>query len=141
MNAITHGLFSKHIVIGQESPEAFDDIVNRHLDRFDPDDEVEQSLVEEMVAAHWRLRRLWAVENQWLQAALENQPPSPETARIAGAFGEVADSPRLGLLHRYETRLHLMYQRAFRNLLRMRNSPAQNEPKKSPVINETDFQI
>ena len=68
-------------------------MVNRHLDRFDPDDEVEQSLIEEMVASHWRLRRLWAVENQWLQAALENQPPSPETVRIAGALGEVADFP------------------------------------------------
>lgn len=73
MNAITRGMLSRHMVIGRQSPESYDQMVNRRLGRSEPN-------------------------------TLGNQSVSGETARIAGAFGEVADSRRLGLLHRYEIR-------------------------------------
>jgi hypothetical protein len=58
-----------------------------------------------------------------MREALQHQSPELEEAvRITNAFGEVADSPRLALLHRYEARLHQMYQRALRNLLLVRKS-------------------
>ena len=43
------------------------------------------------------------------------------------AFGELAAQPKLALLHRYEARLHLMYQRALRNLLLLRQMGDRRE--------------
>jgi hypothetical protein len=123
MNALRHGLSAQEIVIGREDPEAFEEMIDAHLDRFAPADPIEQALVEEMAASQWRLRRLWAVENEWFQSAIENQSKGGDLARIAGAFADLADSPRLALLHRYETRLNLAWQRAFRSFFRLHNSP------------------
>ena len=67
--------------------------------------------------------------------------PRPKPPASPGPSARWPTPARLSLLHRCETRLHLMSQRAFRNLLCMRNSPVQNGPKKSPVINETNFSI
>lgn len=63
-----------------------------------------------------------------------------ELSRLAGAFAELASTPQLGLLHRYETRLHVMYQRAFHNLLLMRNPAVRNEPK-NPCVSITDVEV
>ncbi len=41
---------------------------------------------------------------------------------------DLAGSAQLGLLHRYETRLHRMYQRAVRNFLLLRECSLPNEP-------------
>src|ERR1035441_6456902 len=65
-NAVSHGLLSRQLVMRDESPEVFKAVVNQHLDRFQPADGVELGLVEEMVAAHWRLRRAWALETRLL---------------------------------------------------------------------------
>src|ERR1039457_7540512 len=63
-NALDHGLLSRQIVMRDESPEAFQIVVKQHLLRLQPADGVEFGLVEEMIAAHWRLRRAWAIETR-----------------------------------------------------------------------------
>jgi hypothetical protein len=49
---------------------------------------------------------------------------------MAAAFTSLATHPALGLMHRYETRLHLIYQRSLHNLLLLRavlpNEPSPN---------------
>jgi hypothetical protein len=62
-------------------------------------------------------------------------------ARIAAGFRQLAASPELALLHRYETRLHMMYQRALHNILLLRtlvvpNDGIPNEP--SPISEQLD---
>jgi hypothetical protein len=47
---------------------------------------------------------------------------------MADAFSGLADGPALALIHRYEARLHLMYQRALHNLLLLRIAAVPNEP-------------
>ena len=59
-------------------------------------------------------------------AALPDSPGDP-TARIAAAFKDLAESNALPLMHRYETRLHMVYQRALHNLLLLR-AAVPNEP-------------
>jgi len=67
------------------------------------------------------------------------------------AWSKKWQSPTLGLMHRYETRLHLMYQRALHNLVLLRaaspsppapNPGVPNEPSPisghSPEGNDTD---
>jgi hypothetical protein len=57
------------------------------------------------------------------------------------AFAELAAQPQLGLLHRYESRLHLMYQRALHSMLLLRQAAppptiCANEPKTTFPCNE-----
>ena len=85
-------------------------------------------MIEEMVAANWRMRRAWAIENRLMEKAIRNQPPGDEAARIAAAFSDLAASPELNLLHRYEARLHRIYQRALDNLLVLGEPELPNQP-------------
>ena len=130
-NAIRHGLLAKCVVLENESGPCFDDLVTQHTERFAPVDGVEFGTIEEMAAAYWRMRRAWAIENRLMEKALRNQPPGDEAARIAAAFTELAASPELNLLHRYETRLHRIYQRALYNLALMGECELPKEP--SPI--------
>jgi len=127
-NALRHGLLAKCIVLENESSECFDELVTQHQERFAPADGVEFAMIEEMVAANWRMRRAWAIENRLMEKAIRNQPPGDEAARIAGAFSDLAASPELNLLHRYEARLHRIYQRALENLLVLGEPELPNEP-------------
>jgi hypothetical protein len=146
-NAIRHGLLAKCVVLENESSACFDDLVAQHTERFAPADGVEFGIVEEMAAAHWRMRRAWAIENRLMEKAIRNQPPGDEAARIAAAFSELAATPGLNLLHRYEARLHHIYQRALFNLalLGQRELPNEASPisehQPAQVPNGTDIQM
>jgi hypothetical protein len=130
-NALRHGLLAKCVVLQYESNECFDDLVTQHIQRFAPADGVEFAMIEEMVAANWRMRRAWAIENRLMDKAIRNQPPGDEASRIANAFSELAASPEMNLLHRYEARLHRIYQRALDNLLILVEPELPNGP--SPI--------
>src|SRR5581483_95962 len=74
--------------------------------------------------------RLWVIENDIITQALEAQvdPDISERRRTGLAFKALNSEGDLALLHRYETRLHMVHQRALHNLLFLRtNMP--NEPK------------
>jgi hypothetical protein len=77
------------------------------------------------------MRRAWAIENRLMEKAIRNQPPGDEAGRIAGAFSQLASSPELNLLHRYEARLHRIYQRALDNVLMLGEPELPKEP--SPI--------
>src|ERR1022692_4730040 len=128
---LAHGLLSRQVVMRDESPEAFQIVVNQHLLRLQPADGVEFGLVEEMIAAHWRLRRAWAIETRILDNEAGAQPSPDPLDRMADAFTSLADKPSLGLMHRYQTRLHLNYQRALYNMLLLRAATVPNEPRSS----------
>ena len=132
-NAVRSRRLTDGVVLSQESREAFQELFNFHVDCFSPLDDVEMGMVEEMASAYWRLRRNWAIENYLLDSAAAAQPEGPELPRIAAAFSELSAGPQLANLRRYETRLHIMYQRALHNLLMLRHTKYQFEPKKPPV--------
>src|ERR1039457_3625563 len=134
-NAVRSRRLTDGVVLGQESREAFQELFNFHVDCFSPLDDVEMGMVEEMASAYWRLRRNWAIENYLLESTAAAQPEGPELPRIAAAFSELSAGPQLANLRRYETRLHVMYQRALHNLLILRNAKNQSEPRKSCVSN------
>jgi len=138
-NAIRHGLLAKCVVLENESGPCFDDLVSEHTARFAPADGVEFGMIEEMAAAYWRMRRAWAIENRLMEKALRNQPPGDEAARMAAAFSELATTPELNLLHRYEARLHRIYQRALFNLALLGERELPNEP--SPISEHLAVQV
>ncbi len=131
-NAIRHGLLAKCVVMAGESSQGFDAILQQHLARFAPVDGVDQGFIEEMAAASWRIRRSWAMETRLFDDAVAAQPPGDERGRMADALGRLALRPEFALLHRYETRLHLTYQRALHNFLIVRQVCMPNEP--SPIF-------
>src|SRR5258705_13654875 len=99
-------------------------------------------MVDEMVATAWRMRRAWAIENRLLDTAMATQPgDSPVVSpvdRLTTAFSALAADNQLNLLHRYETRLHMMFQRAFHNLVLLRQlSIPRDAWTASPVASET----
>jgi hypothetical protein len=130
LNAIRHGLLSKVVVLSNERGEGFDKLLEAYVDRFGPVDPVEFGLIEEMAASWWRIRRAWAIEKSLLESGLERHEGEDDVVRIAAAFRELAATPDLAGVHRYETRLHKMYQRSLHNLLLMRQA-VPNEP--SPI--------
>src|SRR5205807_8026097 len=94
---------------------------------------VELAMIEELAASTWRLRRVWAIESEMLIGAMREQTSPSEISRMTGAFAGLASRPEIHLLHRYETRLHMMYQRSLHNLRTMRQPDMRNEPGKSLI--------
>ena len=127
-NALRHGLLARCILLENESPEGFEAVLAQHLERLQPADGVEFGLVEEMVASFWRLRRAWALETHMIEKQVAAQSTGDPLDRMTAAFSDLAASPSLGLMHRYQTRLHLFYQRALHNLLLLREVAVPNEP-------------
>jgi hypothetical protein len=88
-----------------------------------------------MVASHWRLRRALAIETRMLENEAAAQKSADSLDRLAGAFDNLAAKPSLALMHRYQTRLHLNYQRTLYNMLLLRAATVPNEP--SPISEHT----
>ena len=129
-NSRTHGLLAKCVVLENESPECFQSMLDAYLARFQPSDEVELGIVEEMIAAAWRGRRAWAMETKLLDSAMSALDPAPdndERLRLTSGFTELSKQPPLELVHRYETRLHRIFQRSLNNFLLLRLVSAESD--------------
>ena len=126
-NGMTHGLLSKIVCLNTESDEAFQQMLDDHLIRFQPADGVENEFVEQMVAA-WRLRRAWAVSNQFLNAEAYDPRGGDGLNNLATLFVNPQAQHTFDLFMRYETAFQRSYQRAFQNLLVLRTLNLRSEP-------------
>jgi hypothetical protein len=124
-NSLRHGLLARCVVLQDECPETFAALLADHIARLQPADGLELGMVEHMAASDWRLRRAWALETRLLDKQIAAQAAGPTLDRMADAFSGLAEGPAIALIHRYEARLHLMYQRSLHNLLILRLSTAQ----------------
>jgi len=150
-NALRHGLLSNIIVLPNESAENFKLLFDMTVERFSPVDDVEMSLVEEMVAAYWRLRRCMAIESSLLTDTLDQWPEKDGIELTVAAFRDPANVQHLDRIERYQVRLQNCYHRALRGLTHLRKtanrpplSPApeapanmRNEPK-GPIVCNTE---
>src|SRR5581483_4213145 len=57
-NAVSHGATARTIVLAWESKEDYETRRRAHHARFNPADGVEYVLVDDIVAAEWRMRRM-----------------------------------------------------------------------------------
>ena len=125
-NSLTHGFTSrKTIVLECESDEAFHEMQDYYAATYLPGSPVEQDLVDEMVAARWRMLRLRAIEVALLDSEMNREepesateaPPTDPGYQLAFAFRRVADESRaISLASRYESRLHRIHERCHRTL-------------------------
>jgi hypothetical protein len=141
-NAMRHGLLAKQVVLRNESSEGFQTLFDAYTERFGPLDDVEIGLIEEMVAAYWRMHRALAIEMHMLDSDMAGRQSPTAVGRLTDSFSSLADTPKFNAIQRYQARLHLVHSRALRELAAMRRTLPQqmllpNEPRKSHAFNET----
>ena len=66
-NALKHGIFSKVIVLNNESQQEYDSVLIGLQDAIDPQGMLENILVEKLATLTWRLRRLLIAERAEIQ--------------------------------------------------------------------------
>jgi hypothetical protein len=142
MNAVTHGLYSKGVVIAKESSEQYQEMLDAYIQQFQPIGPVELDLVEEMVAAKWRQRRLWSIETDLIEDQILIQTEKLDKdysdydphCPLSYAYAALAESGSLPFLTRNESRLERAYFRALKLLLelqRLRKSEDKNIQKRT----------
>jgi len=76
-NAVKHGLLARHDIIGSESQADFDIYRDRILAELAPASPMESMLAERIVSLSWRLKRIYSIQNQTIDALNAPKPPSP----------------------------------------------------------------
>ena len=144
MNSVRHGITAKSIVLSNESKEDFEALRKTYYARYQPADEVECDLVDDMVSARWRIRRAVSLERVTIdirQDRMQKVPPEnreyigepPACVRIMFAYEkEFNDSDTLRLVARYETRLHRTFERADAGLRRLQKERRTLEESDAP---------
>ena len=74
-NSLKHGLTSREIVIGDEDPREFEELVEGLMADFRPSTTVVSELVQRLAGLLWRLRRVPVLEAALMQARLEEVGP------------------------------------------------------------------
>src|SRR5437879_8187552 len=140
-NALRHGLRAKHAVLENENEQEFQEMLAAFEAEHQPTGPTENLLVQQMVMAAWRLKRLRAIETGLFTLRmydLSKQTQSvyaqlPEIERQASAFLE--DNRGCGAiekLSRYETRIERSFYRALHELQRLRKDRGADLQPASP---------
>jgi hypothetical protein len=139
-----HGLTAKSFLLPLEDPSALEELHAAYLEEFAPQSVAEQDCVEEMVAAVYRQRRLWALETASLTNYMDmmafdvarKYKSIPPANRIALAFDSRAAAkcaPDLYL--RYDAHLSRAFDRALKRLENIRKLRASDSisPSSGPI--------
>jgi hypothetical protein len=112
-NSLVHGLTAGQTLLPGENPDDLHDLHIQFMSEWNPVGPTEQSLVQRMVAAHWRLRRFSGLEAGVFNLAFETHPlpehlnesgrgdPMAWAFYVSGRWGE----DLFGRLARYENHL------------------------------------
>ena len=82
-NSLRHGFTSRStIVLECENPEEFKEMLADYKATYRPDNAAESDLVDQMVAARCRIRRIWTFETTLLHNEIRRKtsPPAPHPA-------------------------------------------------------------
>ena len=144
-NALKHGFASAAVVLTSEDWDSYLETRECYLRRFQPADEIELDLIEQMVAARWRQQRIWSIESSALDDELDAQRVEVDKnyeeitpdVRTWLAFKKLAgESAALALMNRYESRYVRQYHRALKALLELQaNRPPASTPSELTTDN------
>lgn len=100
-NALKHGIFSKQLVLDDESEEEFEKVREAFHEQFKPEGFLEMLFWERALSAIWRLSRIGKIES----LIIKNSGNFPfEEGKICDAFGGYSGG-QLALMSRYEITL------------------------------------
>src|SRR4051794_24522683 len=75
MNAVSHGITAKTMILQNENPEEFQKMLKGYSEDLQPATQTEMEQVSKLVAARWRLRRIWRYEDAMLDIEMDAQSP------------------------------------------------------------------
>ena len=148
MNAVKHGLTAKTLILPNENPDHFREMFKSYFDLFRPANQKEVDLVSAIVAARWRLSRVWSYQTAVLDQEIDTQAAQfrkrlgeiDEDMRGALAFSVVAGNKDYATALRADIRMTRKYRRAIDDLRCLRSgnllnerARIQNEPKPPSV--------
>ena len=122
LNAVTHGLLSKDVVVRGEDPEAFNQLQSNLRAELAPEGELETMLVDRIASCIWRLIRVSRVESTSCNKNFKNGMSYPYVESYVSYGWEK--------LSRYETTIERQMYKAMHELERMQrirrgeNTPA-----------------
>ncbi|HXY74627.1 MAG TPA: hypothetical protein VEH58_04820 [Dehalococcoidales bacterium] len=108
LNAVTHGLLSKEVVLPGEDSHLMKELRDRLMTEYDPQGEMETILVERIVSSIWRLRRMLMAETKLIAIGYD----------LLAAY-TVVDVARTQTLSRYETMIERQLYKAMHELERL----------------------
>ena len=138
-NSLKHGLTGKAIVLTNESQAQFDDLHQTYVQEFQPESTGEMDLIDQMVAAQWRLRS-WRMQTAALDLKIFQQEAEiakafkqiDQPTRATVAFTAMANEEKaLDLLLRYETTYFKLKKEKLRN-----DPEPPSEPSASVSVNK-----
>ena len=144
LNALKHGRYATNaIVLKNEDPEAFEELVAGYIRRIQPADPVEYSLTRELAAIDWLLVRVYALDTRLLDHEMEIQAPAldsaglaiPELTRVLNASRSIVDHSKLpAFLARREAQLVRARHSILGNLKDLRKNfpPSESAPEVVP---------
>jgi hypothetical protein len=145
LNAIKHGLLSQDILVPGEDEDALKELGERMRSELKPVGELESLLVERIIAAQWRLRRLGRVETGifaeelsggWSRAAGSG---ATDTAALGLSFirdGNGANA--FSKLSRYEATIERSLYKALHELQRLQAARHAQGSVTPPVAIDVD---
>ncbi len=136
-NGVTHGLCSRDVVLGNENPELWQAVRLAFTSHWQPVNERESLMVDDLAATHWKLMRAESIETATLNFEMDVLQEEiektfkrvDEQTRQAVAFKSLADqSKTLAALDRHQTRLQRQFQRTWKLLGEIVKSRPVQEP-------------
>jgi hypothetical protein len=117
-NALKHGLFSKQIVLEEESKKEFDSLKAEFYAQFQPHGLLEQLFWERALTAAWRLSRVMKMESMLMNHASKRSFLGKGLTEVLGG----TQGDELTLLSRYETSLEKILFRSLAELRILQNT-------------------
>jgi len=133
-NAIKHGFFARDLVIPGEDPQELSELKTSLLKRLNPRDALELTMVDQIVADLWKLRRVRKAERDLFIKADEGSRvpgqtnPTDPGILLARMLCTDQSDQNLDRLHRYERRLESSVFRGLREMRRLRMEESIDEP-------------
>jgi len=121
------GLLSRAVLISGESHDRFAALLAALRDELKPQTFLENSLVETMAVARWRLFRLWGIESTTISEEMRKQEDHPGSsnlspaARAALVMRSLSDKTDfVNRMSRYETSLDRQFAHALQQFQEIR---------------------
>jgi hypothetical protein len=117
-NAIIHGLYSDCVVLENEKPEEFSDLLKAFCNEYNPQGASEDAAVFDLASLHWKKRRLEA----GLQQALNLRRASRMADASGGGWDSIADGARSAAKSQL-TAAEILCDRIFKTMERLVSKP------------------
>ena len=139
-NALKHGLLSKEVLLGNEEEKDLVGLCRRLKAELKPASEIEQVLVDRIVANFWRLRRAMRVEREMIEDDCEDEDwkGNIKQKTLGEAFSyDFTNSDTYGKFIRYETSIERGIYRALHELQRIQSARKGEKPP-APLAVDVD---